>query len=204
MFTRLYWVFLICARPRLSWQEWMLLYYLCQLSAGLCRPAGTKKHKEEHWAFKTRTYIFMAALILSNVIIHVRQCQNIILLFDAKSSSFQKPLADWVVPLSGMKMLSAVPPDCEMGYHSRVFFGSHKVGPFGKFMGQQTPQLEWPLSGWDMNTDELGWHAKSVSQSLLVCSHLTFRNCVPLTANCHVWHAPSPFLYCSIHQHSHT
>lgn len=57
------------------------------------------------------------------------------------------------------------------GLPFKSVFGKCKEKPFGKFMGQQTPQLEWPLSGQDRNTDELGWHAQSVSQSLPVCAY---------------------------------
>lgn len=39
-------------------------------------------------------------------------------------SSVRKPLADWVVPLSGMKKPLAVALDCEMGYHSRAFLAN--------------------------------------------------------------------------------
>lgn len=39
-------------------------------------------------------------------------------------SSVQKPLADWVVPLSRMKKPLALALDCEIGYHSRVFLAN--------------------------------------------------------------------------------
>lgn len=64
-------------------------------------------------------------------------------------------------------------------------FGKRKEEPYGKFMGQQTPQLEWPLTDWDRNTDELGWHAGPDSQILPVCSHVPTWSCVAL-AKCHI------------------
>lgn len=110
-------------------------------------------------------------------------------------SSVRTPLADWVVPLSGMKKLLAVAVDCEMGYHSRTFLANHRQKAFGKFMGQQTPQQEWPLGVWDRNTDERGPHAESVSKIPPVCSHLTTWSCFPLTT-CHTWLPLSSCVHC--------
>lgn len=79
--------------------EQILLYHPWQLSAGPCRPAGTKIDKADRWVFKSQNLNCRGSPDFADVMIRVKQCQNVILLFDADSSSVQKPLADWVVLL---------------------------------------------------------------------------------------------------------
>lgn len=103
------------------------------------------------------------------------------------SSVRKKPLADWVVPLSGMKKLLAVPLDCEMGYYSRAFLANAKRRLLGNAWDSKHHNWSGQSVSWDRNTYERGSHAQSVSKipPLLVCSHLTSCSCSLLTT-CHV------------------